>query len=198
MTTAVLGTDSGVFWLRDDALRPLGLDDHRISAIFARERPDGATTILAGSYGDGLFRSEDGGEHWAAVTDGLTAPAFRTFAPDPANPDAILCGTEPGRIFRSEDDGSSWQELEGIRALEDVDEWYLPYSPRAGAVRNIYAPARHEPAAGVGGGRWPARESRRRRHMDAARRCSATPTSITSPATRTIPISSTRRWAGPR
>jgi photosystem II stability/assembly factor-like uncharacterized protein len=140
MTSAILGTEAGVFWLGNGELRPLGLGDHRISAIFARERSGGAVTILAGSYGDGLFRSEDSGEQWVTVSDGLTAPAFRAFAQDPADTGAILCGTEPGRIFRSRDDGASWRELEGIRALEGVDDWYLPYSPRAGAVRNIYGP----------------------------------------------------------
>jgi photosystem II stability/assembly factor-like uncharacterized protein len=70
----------------------------------------------------------------------LSAPAFRTIVPDPVEPGAILCGTEPGRIYRSRDGGRSWQELAGIRALPGHEEWYLPYSPRAGAVRAIYAP----------------------------------------------------------
>lgn len=30
--------------------------------------------------------------------------------------------------------------MSGIAVLPGSDEWYLPYSPRAGAVRNIYAP----------------------------------------------------------
>jgi hypothetical protein len=140
MINAILGTKSGVYSLHDDEVRLLGLADPQISAIHVNTTAEGRTRILAGSYGDGLFRSEDSGERWTTATDGLTAPAFRSFAPDPAEPGAILCGTEPGRIFRSQDDGSSWRELEGIRALEGVDDWYLPYSPRAGAVRNIYSP----------------------------------------------------------
>src|SRR5207237_9157256 len=71
---------------------------------------------------------------------GLTAPAARTIAPDPLNPGARLCGTEPGRLFRSVDDGLTWAELAGIRAIPAYEDWYLPYSPRAGAVRNVYAP----------------------------------------------------------
>ncbi len=70
----------------------------------------------------------------------MTAPAFRTFISDPFGPTAVLCGTEPGQIFRSRDVGKSWQELAGVQALEGSDEWFLPYSPRAGAVRNIYSP----------------------------------------------------------
>jgi photosystem II stability/assembly factor-like uncharacterized protein len=140
MASAILGTKAGVYRLAGGALEPLGLDNLRISAVHAWQEPDGATVILAGSYGDGLFRSTDGGAHWTAVSEGLTAPAFRTIVPDPIEPGAILCGTEPGRIFRSRDGGASWQELAGIRTLPDHEEWYLPYSPRAGAVRNIYSP----------------------------------------------------------
>jgi photosystem II stability/assembly factor-like uncharacterized protein len=140
MVSAILGTRSGVFRLDGEKLTPLGLTDHHISAVNARPTPNGAVVLLAGSYGDGLFRSEDGGDHWTAAGDGLTAPAFRTIGPDPLNTGAILCGTEPARIFRSHDGGVSWQELSGIRDLAGYEEWYLPYSPRAGAVRNIYAP----------------------------------------------------------
>jgi photosystem II stability/assembly factor-like uncharacterized protein len=140
MVSAVLGTDAGVYRLRDGRLEPLGLADQRISAIHAWQAPEGNTAILAGSYGNGLFRSEDDGQHWAPANEGLTAPAFRTIVIDPLDAGAILCGTEPARIFRSRDGGRSWQELAGIRALAGYEEWYLPYSPRAGALRNIYAP----------------------------------------------------------
>lgn len=140
MVTAVLGTETGVVRLQHGELQQLGLADQRISAVHAWQSPAGATVILAGSYGNGLFRSEDGGVKWTPVSDGLTAPAFRTIGPDPLSPGAILCGTEPARIFRSHDGGLRWHELDGIRALDGYEDWYLPYSPRAGAVRNIYAP----------------------------------------------------------
>ncbi|MDQ3657124.1 MAG: hypothetical protein M3457_18880, partial [Chloroflexota bacterium] len=87
-----------------------------------------------------LFRSEDEGRTWSSVSEGLTVPAFRTITPDPTVPGAILCGTEPARVFRSQDDGQSWTGLQGIPELPGSDEWFLPYSPRAGAVRNIYSP----------------------------------------------------------
>jgi photosystem II stability/assembly factor-like uncharacterized protein len=139
MVTAILGTDAGVFRLHNEALDAMGLSDQRVSAIHAWTGTEGEIGILAGSYGNGLFRSADGGRQWSSIDRGLTAPAFRTIMPDPHN-GAILSGTEPGRIFRSHDQGVTWQELSGIRALDEVDEWFLPYSPRAGAVRNIYAP----------------------------------------------------------
>lgn len=137
MTSAILGTKIGVYRLDGTKLTPLGLADTQISAVC---HSTGSGVLLAGSYGEGLFRSEDGGTTWEAVPDGLTAPAFRTIVPDPFDTEAILCGTEPARIFRSRDNGASWEELAGIRALSGHEDWYLPYSPRAGAVRNVYAP----------------------------------------------------------
>jgi len=140
MNDVMLGTTAGVYRLRDGDLEPLGLADQRISAIHAWQTASGATVVLAGSYEGGLFRSEDKGANWTPITAGLAASCFRTITPDPLNDGAILCGTEPARIFRSHDAGLSWRELDGVRALPGVDDWYLPYSPRAGAVRNIYAP----------------------------------------------------------
>jgi photosystem II stability/assembly factor-like uncharacterized protein len=134
-----IGTRSGIHRLRDGRLEPLGPDGEHISALHARRDGD-ATTILAGSYGNGLFRSVDGGAAWTRVEAGLTAPALRCFEPDPTRPGAILAGTEPGRIFRSGDGGASWDELDGVTRIPGHEKWFLPYSPRAGAVRNIYGP----------------------------------------------------------
>lgn len=134
-----VGTRAGVLRV-DGAIEPLGLSDHRISAIHAFHDRGGDVVVLAGTYGQGLFRSVDRGQTWTAVTEGMTAPAARTIVPDPLVAGALLCGTEPARLFRSADEGLSWVELDGVRAIPAHEEWYLPYSPRAGAVRNVYAP----------------------------------------------------------
>src|SRR5205085_3975575 len=89
----------------------------------------GADGLLAGTYGDGLFRSADAGRSWEPVEAGLTASTFR-FVTDE------LAGTEPARLFRSPDGGQSWDEYEAITRIPGYEDWYLPYSPRAGAARN--------------------------------------------------------------
>jgi photosystem II stability/assembly factor-like uncharacterized protein len=137
MFDTYIGTASGVFRLRDGALDALGLDGERISAIHAWRAGEGVT-ILAGSYEHGLYRSTDDGQNWTQVEAGLTAPCFRCIGPDPWQPGAILAGTEPGRTFRSADGGATWEGIGNVTAIPDYDRWYLPYSPRAGAVRNIY------------------------------------------------------------
>lgn len=138
-----LGTRSGV-WSFDGStgeLKSLGLSEHRLWAILAWTSGSGHDTIVAGSYGAGIFRSTDSGEHWKQVNDGLTAHAIRTLQHDPLRPGAILAGTEPARGFRSHNGGESWQEFEQILQLPGVSEWFLPYSPRAGAIRNYAASA---------------------------------------------------------
>ena len=142
MFDAYLGTTAGVYRLGDGEVEPLGLPSRRISALHAWH-DGGATAILAGSYGDGLFRSADGGATWSPANEGLTGPAVRCLGPDPWQPGALLAGTEPARLFRSADGGRTWRELDGIQAIAGHERWFLPYSPRAGALRNVYAPPGH-------------------------------------------------------
>src|SRR5919202_917314 len=136
MLDAYVGTTSGLYRLRDGVADPLGLDSERIMAVHAS-----ADVVLAGTYGNGLYRSADAGRTWARVEAGLTASAFRFLGPDPLRPGDLLAGTEPARIFRSADGGESWEELEAVGRLPGHDECFLPYSPRAGAVRNVYGVA---------------------------------------------------------
>jgi photosystem II stability/assembly factor-like uncharacterized protein len=150
MFRTYIGAESGAFRLIGDQLQALGLAEHTISAIHAWAGPDGPgtanDTVLAGTYGEGILRSTDGGATWQAANAGLTAPALRTFLLDPTQlhaTSALLGGAEPGRGFRTTDRGQSWQELGGIAAVPGSDDWYLPYSPRAGALRNFYSPPGH-------------------------------------------------------
>jgi photosystem II stability/assembly factor-like uncharacterized protein len=134
MTDAWIGSRRGIHVLRDGRLEARGLGGEDISAVYAA-----GDTVLAGSYGSGLFRSQDGGDSWSRIEAGLTTPVLRCFEPEPNG--SVLAGTEPARLFRSTDGGMSWSELDGITRIEGHERWFLPYSPRAGAVRNVYATA---------------------------------------------------------
>jgi photosystem II stability/assembly factor-like uncharacterized protein len=135
MFLTYIGTNRGVYRLDDRSLEPLGLNDHEIYAIHWVEG-----ILLAGSYGEGIFRSEDGGRSWQEANEGLMVTALRTFLNDPKHEGAVLCGCEPGRGFRTRDKGNSWEELIGIRTVPGSEDWFLPYSPRAGALRNYWSP----------------------------------------------------------
>ena len=57
MFLTYVGTNRGVYRLDGGSLEPLGLDDYEIYAVHSV-----GGTVLAGSYGEGVFRSEDGGK----------------------------------------------------------------------------------------------------------------------------------------
>jgi hypothetical protein len=146
MLVTYVGTSAGVYRLAGSSFEPLGLEGERVSALHAC-RDDGRTTILAGTYENGLYRcdradgrSGDGGRRWARVEDGLSAVCFRCIQSDPLEAGALLVGTEPARLFRSRDGGRSWRELDGITRIEAHETWFLPYSPRAGDVLNYVQP----------------------------------------------------------
>jgi photosystem II stability/assembly factor-like uncharacterized protein len=124
MVEAVIGTTSGALRLHDGSLEPLGLEGSSVTALHAS-----GDLLLAGTYGDGLFRSTDGRRSWERVE--IEASTFRFVT-------AELAGTEPARVYRSADGGQRWEELEGITRIPGHQDWYLPYSPRAGAARNVH------------------------------------------------------------
>ena len=58
-----------------------------------------------------LFRTDDAGESWHRITDGLPADDFtRVMKPDPVRPGLLYAGSET-RLYVSLDDGRNWQQL---------------------------------------------------------------------------------------
>jgi photosystem II stability/assembly factor-like uncharacterized protein len=136
-----LGTDDGIVVMRR---RPgdwedlgAGLKGLKISAL--AHRPDRPYEILAGTYGRGLFHSSDAGHTWQALNSGLAQGYIRSILWDQADPRLVFAGTEPAAIYRSVDSGQSWIDLPSVRSVPGHEQWYLPYSPRAGAVRSLTA-----------------------------------------------------------
>ncbi|HHX64990.1 MAG TPA: hypothetical protein GX702_08905, partial [Chloroflexi bacterium] len=60
----------------------------------------------------------------------------RSIAFAPHDPLTVYVGTEPANLYMSTDGGKTWTDL-SIRRLPESDQWSLPYSPRAGAVRAL-------------------------------------------------------------
>jgi hypothetical protein len=143
---AYLGTEDGVLTLRRQPdtweVVSTGLKGQQIHAL--AHHPERPAQVLAGSYGHGLFQSADAGRSWHPCCPGVTFAWIRSILVDPNATDTILVGTEPAAIFRSSDGGQSWTELAGVREVPGHERWYLPYSPRAGAVRSI-ASVSHAP-----------------------------------------------------
>ncbi len=73
--------------------------------------PMNPSTIYAGSYGGGVFKSVDGGDSWNAVNNGLTSTSIWSLAINPQNPSIVYAGSSQfsgGGVFRSVNGGASW------------------------------------------------------------------------------------------
>src|SRR5713101_259555 len=63
------------------------------------------TTLYAGTYGGGVFKSTDGGVSWNA--SGLTRGVL-SLAIDPLTPTSLYAGDDAGGVFKSIDGGANW------------------------------------------------------------------------------------------
>lgn len=70
--------------------------------------PANANIIYAGSYGAGMYKSEDAGLTWRAINKGLTNLFIQTVSVTPDGGTAYA-GTYGSGIFRSNDGGTNWQ-----------------------------------------------------------------------------------------
>src|SRR5690242_9599841 len=71
----------------------------------------GPQTVYAGSFGMGIFRSEDRGQTWTAVNTGLSDPFILSLTAGPNG--MIYAGTFRGGVFRTKDGGKSWESFNG-------------------------------------------------------------------------------------
>ena len=73
--------------------------------------------LFAGSFGQGIFRSDNRGESWAAANSGLGDLFVHCLVV--ADDGAIYAGTARGGVFQSRDSGQSWTAMNaGLKRLE--------------------------------------------------------------------------------
>ena len=102
--------------------------------------------VYCGTFGRGLWRSEDAGASWTPAGAGIAhdeVMAVAVSALERAGERGVVwAGTEPSAIFRSEDGGTSWAERPGLRTLPSAPGWSFPPRPWTHHVRWI-APDPH-------------------------------------------------------
>ena len=96
--------------------------------------PNDQQTIYVGTYGQGVWKSGDGGSHW----EDMNFPQANVFsiAVSPAD-GSVYVGCEPSRLYRSRDSGQSWQELLALLSLPSAPTWSFPPRPWTSHVRWI-------------------------------------------------------------
>jgi photosystem II stability/assembly factor-like uncharacterized protein len=106
-----------------------GLTDYEVKALAIN--PLTPTTLYAGMYGGGLFRSTDSGTTWSAVNAGLTGGYILSVAINPVTPSTLYAGTgNLHGVFRSTDSGTRWTAVNtGLTALSIESIVINPLTP---------------------------------------------------------------------
>ena len=116
-------------------------------------KPGDPNTLYATAYGvSGLFRSTDAGEHWAFVTDKVSANA-NGFAVDPLHPDWLY--VIDNGLMRSTDEGDTWTTLDAVHLAGRACPSGVPAGarlavsgrdPPTGSLRQLMREVRHSGA----------------------------------------------------
>ncbi len=86
--------------------------------------PLNSRVIYAGTQGQGVLRSEDGGKTWRSV--GLAGHIVKALAASRTQPGTVYAGTKPALLFVSRDGGASWMELASFRRIRSRWFWFSP------------------------------------------------------------------------
>ena len=99
--------------------------------------PETPTRVYCGTWGHGLWRSDDAGRTWEPAGAGIAHPEITAVAVSRSEHGVVYAGTEPSSVFRSEDAGQTWTDLSGLRELPSSRSWSFPPRPETHHVRWI-------------------------------------------------------------
>lgn len=137
--TLVIGTADGVFLLKRDEKGDWSLA-HRVMqgvALSALTRLQNGS-LIAGTHGVGVARSDDGGATWQWKNKGLTQYDIWSARAGLLNGREVLyAGAMPAHLFVSEDGGESWRDLPALREVPGREHWFFPPAPHLGHVKDI-------------------------------------------------------------
>lgn len=124
-------------WRAEEALR-----QRRCRAVAVDAGSPGR--VFCGTADRGLWRSDDGGESWSPVGEGIRhrhvmSVAVSAAERGDAGAGVVYAGTEPSAVFRSDDGGARWRELGGLLDLPSAGTWSFPPRPETHHVRWIAA-----------------------------------------------------------
>ncbi len=103
--------------------------------------PRDPNRAYVGTFDDGLYATDDGGETWhdawRGVADRRVTSVAVSRSHQVAGESVVYAGTEPSNLFRSEDGGETWQLLPELRRLPSEPSWSFPPRPWTHHVSTI-------------------------------------------------------------
>ena len=70
--------------------------------------PSNPQIVYAGTWGSGIYKSQDGGVSWQASNAGLGNFFINSLAIDPRKPSTLYAGTYRNQVYKSIDSGANW------------------------------------------------------------------------------------------
>src|SRR5215813_5807969 len=117
------GTDQGPFRSTDrgESWERLGFPNGATEVWSILAHPTNPRVMYAGTSPVGVFKSDDGGDHWRKLPDVRQPDRVRMeftcrvmrLAIDPARPEEIYGALEVGGVTRSLDGGEHWEDMSG-------------------------------------------------------------------------------------
>jgi photosystem II stability/assembly factor-like uncharacterized protein len=135
-----IGTAEGLYQAAPDnggyKFRPAGLQGKgALRSPVVIDRQNSRRMYAATSRG-GMFRSEDRGESWREINEGILYKEAWSLAQHPMTGELVL-GTGPSSIFKSNDGGDSWTDCEQLRNLPETEDWTFPGPPHISHVKGV-------------------------------------------------------------
>ena len=138
-TWALGKPDGGLFVSHDGGASWTGAEDLKGQSVLSlAEAPSDAKIFIAGTL-EGVYRSADGGEHWALISPAASNELHEveSVAIDPMDPQVIYAGTWH-LPWKTVDGGQSWSNMkDGI--IDDSDVFSIIVDPKQ--PQTVYASA---------------------------------------------------------
>ncbi|MEO6376508.1 MAG: sialidase family protein [Caulobacteraceae bacterium] len=113
----------------------LTLEGRHVSALMVEPTRGG---VFAGVHGEGVYRSDDGGQTWEPASDGIDLPNIFSLNCNIADGAVrLFAGSEPVCLFRSLDYGESWEAFPDIGQMPGREKWTFPAPPHVAHLKSI-------------------------------------------------------------
>ena len=108
--------------------------------------PNNPNRAYCGTFGRGLWKTDDGGESWDNIgkesissldVTSVSVSSLERRKNSNRGFNAVYVGTEPSAFYRSEDGGDSWNKMSSLNNLKSSSSWSFPPKPWTSHVRWI-------------------------------------------------------------
>lgn len=104
--------------------------------------------VYCATYGNGLWKSIDGGDNWEAIGqsnayheptkgNGITSAYVTAIAINPLQNNILYVGTEPSEMYYSNDYGETFSEYKEVQNLYSKPFWQFPARPYTNHIQCI-------------------------------------------------------------